>query len=107
MDTKDQILSLNPNAPEGFTDEQRAFVGGQWLEVDRSDVDAINAAMEATGRFLRVAAREDTSGSMYLNAGLLVDTVAGRPLDCAAEILQGLNIVADSKIEWPAPTEEI
>lgn len=102
MTPKDQILSLDPNAPEGFTDEQRAFVGGYWLEVEDTQVADINDAMEAANSPLRVAARADTQGFSYLSAGLLVDTAEGRPMAAAAGILQALNVVAGDGIEWPA-----
>lgn len=107
MDIKDQILQLDPNAPEGFTDEERAFVAGYWLEVEDFQVAAINDALEAAGSPLRVAAKVDVQGFTYLSAGLLVDTAEGRPMAAASQILRGLNVVSGDSIEWPAPTEEI
>lgn len=84
---------------DGFTDEQRAYLGRWWLQCTQADVDAVNALIPPPENTV-ITARTGLDGNLYLSADLLSDALQGKALSHTLDILK--TLVLRYQPEWPA-----
>ena len=85
------VAFFEPDAEDGFTPPQSAFLRRWWLVCQPDTEAAINAHPHVS----KVKAVTDADGRTLLSADLLSDALNGRRLADALPILQGLTLVCD------------
>ena len=93
--------AMRPHPVHGFDKQQAAWIYSWVLQVTPEQLADLQALHPR-----QYAAREDTSGKLYLSAALLTDAMEGRRLATAAPILTALTLYHIADLEWPAPTTE-
>lgn len=114
----DQMRSLLLPSSDGFTDEQRQLIGEYLLSVPEYRLveieDLLNELIEPADpeiegseaiyrrRAIAFTARQSIAGDYYVDAGLLTDAIAGKPLAYAGDFLRSLVMVKAIDVEFPS-----
>jgi hypothetical protein len=114
----DQMRSLFLPSHSGFTDEQRQLISEYLLSVPEHRLleieNLLNELIEPADpeiegsenvyrrRAIAFSARESIDGNHYLDAGLLTDVIAGKPLEYAGDFLRSLVFVNKADVAFPS-----